>query len=125
MLNSNGDSEGLFSGAWMQSGFLLLPSNYSQLQGDYDLLVNQTTCAGRSDSLECLRQLPFEPLFEAMLAIPASQQFGHWRVVLDNDFIAEQPETLLRQGRVARVPFVVGAAEDEGTDGALNLTSVT
>ncbi|OCH84708.1 carotenoid ester lipase precursor [Obba rivulosa] len=125
MLNNGGDSEGLFSGAWMQSGFPLPLNTYSELQGTYDTLVNQTTCQGSSDSLDCLRRLPFNEVYQAMLAAPAAQRFGRWQVVLDYDFIAEQPETLLSQGKVARVPFVVGCTEDEGTIGALNLTSIT
>ncbi|EMD33597.1 hypothetical protein CERSUDRAFT_117697 [Gelatoporia subvermispora B] len=125
MLNNGGNSEGLFSGAWMHSGFPIPLNTYSELQGTYDILVNQTSCQNSTDSLDCLRQLPYEELYEAMLAAPAAQRFGRWQVVLDNDFIAEQPETLLQQGKIARVPFVVGCTQDEGTDGALNLTSIT
>ncbi|OCH86430.1 carotenoid ester lipase precursor [Obba rivulosa] len=125
MLNNNGDSEGLFSGAWMSGGFPLPLNNYSQLQGTYELLVNQTTCQDSSDTLECLRQLPYETLFNAMLNVPPDQRFGRWQVVLDDDFIADQPETLLKQGRVARVPFVISDVEDEGTQTALNLTFIT
>lgn len=125
MLNNNGDSEGLFSGAWMQSGFPLPLNTYADLQGTYDILVNQTTCAGSSESLQCLRQLPYETLFQSMKNVPADQRFGRWQIVLDYDFIVEEPEKLLREGRVARVPFIVSTVEDEGTNGALNLTSIT
>ncbi|EMD39462.1 hypothetical protein CERSUDRAFT_91971 [Gelatoporia subvermispora B] len=125
MLNNGGDSEGLFSAAWMQSGFPLPLNTYSDLQGTYDALVNATSCQGSSDSLECLRQLPYDQLYQAMLDFPVQQRYERWQVVLDYDFIAQQPETLLRQGKVARVPFVIGCTEDEGTLGALNLTDIT
>ncbi|EMD33621.1 hypothetical protein CERSUDRAFT_125904 [Gelatoporia subvermispora B] len=126
MLNNGGNTEGLFNSAWMHSGFPVPLNTYSDLQGTYDILVNQTSCLNSTatDSLECLRELPFDELYLAMLAAPAQERFGRWQVVLDNDFIAEQPETLLQQGKVARVPFVVGCTQDEGTDEALNLTSI-
>ncbi|OCH92510.1 alpha/beta-hydrolase [Obba rivulosa] len=125
MLTKSGDSEGLFNAAWMQRGFPIPLNTYADLQGTYDILVNLTSCKGSSDSLDCLRQLPYEELYEAMLTVPSDQRFGRWQVVLDYEFIADQPETLLKQNRVARVPFVVGCTEDEGTDGALNLTTIT
>lgn len=147
MLNNNGESEGLFNGAWMQSGCLLLLNNYSQLQGDYDLLVNQTTCAGSSDSLDpsspslklCLRFLRssnsgcavkiLSYLFltkcsagKLYLIIISSQNiqrlYSHrdaWRAYLLSFSVSCQiPQPPKRQ-----------ATEDEGTDGALNLTSIT
>ncbi|EMD36549.1 hypothetical protein CERSUDRAFT_106383 [Gelatoporia subvermispora B] len=125
MLNNGGNTEGLFSAAWMQSGFPVPLNTYSDLQGSYDILVNGTSCRGSSDSLECLRQLPYDELYQAMLALSALQRYGRWQVVLDYDFVAQQPQTLLTQGKVARVPFVVGCTEDEGTLGALNLTDIT
>ncbi|OCH92514.1 carotenoid ester lipase precursor [Obba rivulosa] len=125
MLNNGGDSEGLFSGAWMQSGIPLPLNTYSDLQGTYDILVNKTSCQGSSDSLDCLRKIPFDELYEAMLSAPAAERFGRWQIVLDYDFIAQQPETLLSQGKVARVPFIISCTDDEGTLGALNLTSIT
>ncbi|OCH89486.1 alpha/beta-hydrolase [Obba rivulosa] len=125
MLNNEGDSEGLFSGAWMSGGFPLPLNNYTQLQGTYELLVNQTSCAGSSDSLQCLRQLPYETLLNAMLNVSPDQRFGRWQVVLDDDFIKDQPETSLKEGRIARVPYVISDTEDEGTQTALNLTSIT
>ncbi|OCH92476.1 carotenoid ester lipase precursor [Obba rivulosa] len=125
MLNNNGDTEGLFSGTWMQCGFPLPLNNYTQLQGTYDILVNLTSCKGSSDSLDCLRQLPYDDLAAAMFAIPTDERFGRWQVVIDDEFIVDQPETLLREGRVARVPYVVADTEDEGTQTALNLTAIT
>lgn len=130
MLNNNGNAEGLFSGAWMQSGFPLPLNNYSELQGTYDALVDQTTCAGSSssESLDCLKQLSFDELYLAILTVPPDERFGvrrhgllpevssvltvlqRWQVLLDEDFIAEQPETQLTDGRIALVPFVVGVS---------------
>ncbi|EMD33609.1 hypothetical protein CERSUDRAFT_117711 [Gelatoporia subvermispora B] len=125
MLNNNGDTEGLFSGAWMQCGFPLPLNNYTELQGTYDILVNLTTCRGSSDSLDCLRQLPYDDLVAGMFAIPTDERFGRWQVVIDDEFIVDQPETLLREGRVARIPYIVADTEDEGTQTALNLTAIT
>ncbi|EMD37677.1 hypothetical protein CERSUDRAFT_94679 [Gelatoporia subvermispora B] len=125
MLTNGGNAEGLFTNVWMHGGFPLPLNTYLDLQGTYDGLVNGTSCQGSSDSLDCLRQLPFEELYNAMTVSRADERFGRWQVTLDYDFIAEQPETLLTRGSVSRVPLVVGDTEDEGTSGALNLTSIT
>ena len=70
MLTNYGNSEGLFSGAFMQSGFPLPLNNFTQLQISYDALVNGTNCSGTVDTLECLRQVPLDTLVSAMDAIP-------------------------------------------------------
>ena len=74
MLTNNGDTEGLFSGAVMQSGFPLPLNNYTQLQSTYDALVNATNCTTASDTLDCLRQLPFETLYNGMINLPLEQR---------------------------------------------------
>ncbi|OCH92511.1 alpha/beta-hydrolase [Obba rivulosa] len=104
MLNNGSNSEGLFSGAWMQSGFPIPLNAYSDLQGTYDILVNATSCQGSSDSLD-LRQLPFE---ELKLAVSAAQRFGSNRSPVEP-----------KQGGAD------SCTEDEGVIGALNLTSIT
>lgn len=76
MIANGGDAEGLFSGAFMQSGFPLPLNNYTQLQSTYDTLVNGTNCTGQSDTLECLRQLPYEVLYEAMLVVPTEDRLS-------------------------------------------------
>ncbi|OCH92484.1 alpha/beta-hydrolase [Obba rivulosa] len=123
MLTNNGDTEGLFSGAVMQSGFPLPLNNYTQLQSTYDALVNATNCTTASDTLDCLRELPFETLYNGMINLPLEQRTSGWQLILDFDFIPDQPPTLLMEGKVAKVPFIMGDTDDEGTETSLFFTS--
>ena len=66
MVTNGGNTEGLFHGAFMQSGAVLPRGDVSLGQQDYDDLVREAGCAGTEDTLECLRQLPFATLKEAM-----------------------------------------------------------
>jgi hypothetical protein len=66
MIVNGGNTEGLFHGAFMQSGAVIPRGDISLGQQDYDDLVRETGCAGAEDTLECLRQLPFATLKKAM-----------------------------------------------------------
>jgi acetylcholinesterase len=66
MVTNGEDAGGLFHGAFMQSGAVLPRGDVSLGQQDYDDLVREAGCAGAEDTLECLRQLPFATLKEAM-----------------------------------------------------------
>lgn len=81
MVANNGNHEGLFRGAFMQSGspipvgditngqictfscqyytwVILIPRNFA----DYDALVRQTGCSGAADTLDCLRKVDYKVL---------------------------------------------------------------
>ncbi|OCH92486.1 alpha/beta-hydrolase [Obba rivulosa] len=124
MLTNGGNTEGLFSGAVMQSGFPLPLNNFTQLQSTYDAYVSAANCTGTPDTLECLRQAPFETLISAMNTIPPETITEGWEVIVDDDFIPEQPTTLLMKGSVARVPYIIADTDDEGTETALFLTTL-
>ena len=62
MLANGGDAEGLFHGAFMQSGAPLLVGDLTVGQKYYDALVVDTGCSGAADTLECLRQVPLSKL---------------------------------------------------------------
>lgn len=66
MVTNGGNTEGLFRGAFMQSGSPIPVGDISHGQGDYDALVAQTGCAGAADTLQCLRHVPFETLKKAV-----------------------------------------------------------
>jgi len=46
----------------MQSGAPVPVGDIADGQGSYDKLVQDAGCASASDTLECLRQLPYEQL---------------------------------------------------------------
>ena len=71
LVANGGNTEGLFRGAIMESGF---PSHHSDItagQSDYDALVEQAGCQGSADTLECLRQAPLDKLQVAINNSPS------------------------------------------------------
>jgi len=70
MIANDGDAEGLFHGAFLQSGAVIPRGDVTLGQQDYDDLVRAAGCAGSEDTLECLRQVPFSALKEAVNMSP-------------------------------------------------------
>jgi len=62
IVTNQGDSEGLFHGAVMQSGSPQTTMDISSGQRHYDILVSGMGCAGADDTLDCLRDVPYEKL---------------------------------------------------------------
>jgi carboxylesterase type B len=60
MVLNNGNNEGLFRAAVMQSGS---PGPFGDIEHGqvfYDIVVENAGCKGARDTLECLRQVPYE-----------------------------------------------------------------
>ena len=70
MVTNGGNNEGLFRGAFMESGSPIPTGDITHGQKFYDAIVEQVGCSGSSDTLECLRQAPFSKLKAAMDASP-------------------------------------------------------
>lgn len=70
MVTNGGDAEGLFRGAFMESGAVSPNGDITLGQRYYDDLVRVAGCSGVKDTLECLRQVPFQTLKEAVNASP-------------------------------------------------------
>lgn len=66
MVTNGGNTEGLFHAAFMSSGSPVPVGNITHGQKYYDALVNDTGCFGTADTLECLRQVPYEQLKAAV-----------------------------------------------------------
>ena len=62
MVANGGNNEGLFRGAFMQSGSVIPRGDITLGQQDYDGLVEAAGCASAEDTLECLREVPFSTL---------------------------------------------------------------
>ena len=130
MVANGGNAEGLFHGAFMESGAVVPSGDVTLGQQDYDDLVRETGCTGAVDTLECLRQLPFPALKEAankaasfwsyrvrhgfldqlspvVNYVPQSLNIP-WIPRADGTFIEAPPQQLVLQGSVANIPFVTG-----------------
>ena len=75
MVANGGNAEGLFRAAFMESGSALPVGDITDGQPHYDALVQQTGCAGSSDTLQCLRELPFDTFKAAMDMSPGIFDF--------------------------------------------------
>ncbi len=66
MLVNDGDTEGLFHAAFMESGSAIPVGDITNGQKVYDTFVRNAGCQGSSDTLQCLRQAPFGSIKKAM-----------------------------------------------------------
>ncbi|OSX62566.1 hypothetical protein POSPLADRAFT_1142177 [Postia placenta MAD-698-R-SB12] len=130
MIMNNGDAQGLFRAAIMESGSAYALRNVSAAQGYYDLLVNYTGCSGQADTLACLREAPAEQIVEAVNLTPTTFNYtGHnlaWQPRLDRDLFVRNPQHSLLMGLYTKVPIISGDCDDEGTLfslGNLNITT--
>lgn len=71
MLTNGGNPEGLFRAAFMQSGSPIPVGDLTKGQKYYDALVQQTNCTGATDTLQCLREAPYEDLKAAINKSPS------------------------------------------------------
>ncbi|KAG2008420.1 carotenoid ester lipase [Coprinopsis cinerea AmutBmut pab1-1] len=125
----DGNHEGLFRGGFMQSGAPIPVGPLENGQVYYDDVVRETGCAGSSDTLECLRGVPYNRLKAAINKSPSIFDYQSLRLAwlprTDGVFLTDDPLKLVQQGKVARVPFVNGNCDDEGTLFSLATLNVT
>jgi len=81
--------------------------------------VKEAGCAGSSDTLACLRALPYTKFLNAANSVPGILSYSTVNLSYlprpDGLTITDSPEVLVAGGRYAKVPFIVGDQEDEGT----------
>ena len=70
LLTNNGDQEGLFRGAVMQSGGPIPVGDIENGQKYYDIMVDKTGCSNSADTLACLRKVPYTTFKKAMDETP-------------------------------------------------------
>lgn len=75
MLINNGNTEGLFRAAFMESGAPIPVGSYTHGQKYYDAIVQKTGCANATDSLRCLRGVPIESFMAAVLEQPTKESY--------------------------------------------------
>lgn len=71
MTYNAGNTEGLFRGAYVESGSILPMGDMESGQFHYDKLVADTGCKGATDTLACLRHIPYDRFKAAMDASPS------------------------------------------------------
>ncbi len=83
MIANGGDTEGLFRGAFMHSGSPIPFGDISHGQRTYDQLVAYAGCQNATDSLQCLREVPYDVLKAGMNASPSLFS----RLVSEHNFV--------------------------------------
>ncbi|KAK8099736.1 uncharacterized protein PG998_012977 [Apiospora kogelbergensis] len=120
----DGRSDGLFRGAMMESGSPVAIFGTAEVwQPYFDALLAQTGCASGSaaDRMACLRALPVQTLnglFNSSAAAAGAINgvaTPPLSAVVDGDFMTAQGANLLRAGKFAKVPLLLGNNFDEGT----------
>jgi carboxylesterase type B len=122
----------LFRGAIMNSGSIVPsdPVDCPKGQAVYDTVVRNAGCSGASDTLNCLREVPYDTYLRAVNSLPGI--LGYQSVALaylprpDGVVLPDTPDKLAQAGRYYPVPMIIGDQEDEGTLFALfqpNLTT--
>jgi len=129
MIANNGNHEGLFRGGIMQSGSPIPVGDITNGQKYYDAIVAQTGCSKASDTLSCLRTVPYSTLKKAVDASPSIFSYESLRLAYlpraDGVFLTDTPQHLVANGAVAKVPFITGDCDDEGTLFSLSTLNIT
>jgi acetylcholinesterase len=128
LIANGGDPEGLYRGAIMQSGAPLPVGDVTLGQKHYDDLVLRTSCLHTEDTLDCLRQTPYETLKAAIDASMGIFDYTSmalsWMPRPDGTFLQSSPMEMVGDGRVANVPIINGAVNDEATLFTLSLGGI-
>ncbi|KAI5366515.1 Putative carboxylesterase, type B, carboxylesterase type B, active, alpha/Beta hydrolase [Septoria linicola] len=123
----------LFRAAIMNSGTIVPATDVSspKAQAIYDQVVRASSCAGNTNSLACLRALPFDAFNRAVASVPGI--FSYRSLDLSylprpdpgDNFFPQSPEVPFQAGRFAKVPVIVGDQEDEGSLFALVQSNIS
>eukprot|EP01117_Protostelium_nocturnum_P000333 TRINITY_DN103_c0_g2_i1.p1 TRINITY_DN103_c0_g2~~TRINITY_DN103_c0_g2_i1.p1 ORF type:complete len:773 (+),score=206.90 TRINITY_DN103_c0_g2_i1:57-2375(+) len=110
----------LFRGAIAQSGSVstLISGDIEYYQPVYDSIVSRAGCSNAPNTLECLRQAPYDVL-SVIIFTSNFEQPGVLRPpfspTIDGDLIPDVPYRLIQQGKFVKVPVLAGEVLDEGT----------
>lgn len=129
MIAYDGDTQGLFRAAFMQSGSPIPVGDLEGGQKYYDDVVVQTGCSDSADTLSCLRTVSYATLKAAIDNSPFIFDYQSlvlaWLPRADGVLFSDNPQRLVQQGKIANVPLVSGDCDDEGTLFSLSTLNVT
>ncbi|KAH7883016.1 Alpha/Beta hydrolase protein [Phlebopus sp. FC_14] len=129
MVAYDGELNGLFQGAVMESGSASPMHDISSGQANYDFLVSQTNCTGANDTLSCLRVAPYQSIVNAVLQTTPLLSYQalntSWKPLVDGVFLKQITRQALNAGKYAKIPAILGDVDDEGTLFSLYSFNVT
>lgn len=125
------NGKALFRGAIMNSGSVVPadPVDCPKGQVVYDTVVSSAGCSKASDTLACLREVPYQTLLNATNSVPGLLSYTSVALSYlprpDGKALTKSPDLLLSSGAWAKVPFIIGDQEDEGTIFALFQSNIS
>ncbi|KZT67296.1 sterol esterase [Daedalea quercina L-15889] len=126
---NDGDPEGLFRAAVMESGPPISLGTIEDGQPYYDQLVENTGCYGQNDTLSCLRSVDYSVLEAAIAESPSFFSYQSlrlaWQPHIDGQFILRNGMKYIQEGIYAKVPIIIGDCYDEGTLFSFGNTNIT
>jgi acetylcholinesterase len=124
-----GHNQNLFIGGISESPFLPTHRTVAESEFQFDRFAANVNCSGTWDTLSCLRSKDTATLQSAdVVSIfpggPSNvEPDWYFLPVVDGTFSPDYLYNMLEQGRVTRVPVIVGDDTDEGTGFSPNATS--
>ena len=121
----------LFRGGIMNSGSIVPADAVDCPKGQvvYDTVVAAAGCSSSADTLSCLRTTPYEKLLNATNSVPGILSYNSLALSYlprpDGTALTLSPDVLIAEGKYAKVPFIIGDQEDEGTLFALFTSNIT
>lgn len=111
-----GRDDKLFRAGIMESGGSISAStgNFTMYQSSYDTLAASVNCSNAVDSLQCLREVPFETLNSVLNGTDGSSAYD-FSPVVDGDFMRNYGSVQLNNHEFVKVPIISGTNMDEGT----------
>jgi len=132
LLTNEGNTEGLFRAAFMNSGSPVPAFELEQGQPFFNQFATDAGCAhllGSVTVFDCLRKVPEATIRMAINESPNIFAYRSielaWTPRADGNFIRVPPQHLVLQGSVAKVPFITGDCDDEGTLFSLSSSNIT
>ncbi|KAF9220275.1 COesterase-domain-containing protein [Gyrodon lividus] len=92
MVMNGGNTDGLFRAAFMESGSSIPVGGIIYGRKYYDALGYETGCSTTSDTLRCLREVPYETLLDAVNQSPGI--FSYQSLVLGDIVLLTVPELM-------------------------------
>ncbi|ODQ80414.1 hypothetical protein BABINDRAFT_161359 [Babjeviella inositovora NRRL Y-12698] len=121
----------LFRAGIMQSGTVApiqdIDSNYAQ--GIFDSVAGFAGCGNATDKLQCLRNLLYTQMQAASNSVPGFLSYQSLHISYlprpDGGFIPYHLMKMLADGHYARIPYIIGDQNDEGSIFSLPNLNVT
>ena len=90
------------------------PMNTTAFQSTYDELLSKVNCDNTADSLQCLREVPFETLNAVLNGTDGASEYN-FAPVVDGDLVRNWGSIQLNKHEFVKVPILAGSNTDEGT----------